>query len=394
MDDIQAKMAEGILSDELLAEMRRRIGLRLRIEDAVFNRLATPEAIARFADGIGDPNPLWRDEEYAKRSPYGSLVAPPSWVVSVFAGQQFGWRGLGGFHAGTTFRFYWPILVGDEVRAESTFTGFDGPSLSNFGEKKVVDHYRNEYFNQRGEKVCEAEWYVVRVERKKAREKGKYMDITLPHPWSEEELRQIEENILAERPRGENPRYWEDVEVGQVLEPVTKGPLGITDIIAFLIGGGAPIPRLKAHAVRLEEYKKHQAWFFRDPQSYSLEPIFAVHYNKSAANAMGLPYPYDIGFQRHCWQIHLLTNWMGDHAWIKESRCEYRRFVYYSDVIRLGGRVVRKFVDDEGEYCVEVETEAVNQRGENVMPGSAVIALPSKTMPESPAARRVKRRLK
>jgi acyl dehydratase len=39
-------------------------------------------AIRRFADAVGDPNPLYRDEEHARKSPYGGIIAPPGF---------FGW---------------------------------------------------------------------------------------------------------------------------------------------------------------------------------------------------------------------------------------------------------------------------------------------------------------
>ena len=86
------------------------------------------------------------------------------------------------------------------------------------------------------------------------------------------------------------------------------------------------------------------AWAFRDPNTYALEPIFAVHYNQQAARAMGLPFPYDVGIQRHCWQIQLLTNWMGDDGWLKRSYAEYQRFVYYSDVVWLTGKIVKSIL--------------------------------------------------
>lgn len=88
--------------------------------------------------------------------------------------------------------------------------------------------------------------------------------------------------------------------------------------------------------------------------------------------------PYDIGAQRHCWLIHLLTNWMGDEGWLKKNYAEYRRFVYFSDVVWLKGRVTRKYVDEDGEYCVDIETSGVNQRGEETMPGHSTVVLPSR----------------
>lgn len=44
-------------------------------------------AIRRFADAIGDPNPLYRDVEYAKNSRYGEMICPAGF---------FGWPIKGG----------------------------------------------------------------------------------------------------------------------------------------------------------------------------------------------------------------------------------------------------------------------------------------------------------
>lgn len=383
------RMQEGRITDEMIEEMRSKIGLKLRIEHSIWNEEATRIAILKFADGIGDTNPLWRDIEYARKTPYGILPAPPSWIFSIFSGLQFGWRGLGGFHNATEVEFYKPILLNDKITPECTFTGFEGPKPSKFAERMIIDWYENKYRNQRNELVAKARWSVIRTERAKAREKGKYSQVKLPHPWTEGELKKIEEQVIAEAIRGSNTRWWEDVEIGQELKPVVKGPVGMTDEIAFICGGGAPIPRLAAHGAALLAYHRHPAWAFRDPASCALEPIYAVHYNKAAAKAMGLPMQYDAGFQRHCWQIHLVTNWMGDEGWLKKSYAEYRRFVYHSDVIWVGGKITGKSVDKEGECCVTIETKAANQRGEEVMPGYAIVALPSREQVTSPLNRRL-----
>jgi hypothetical protein len=50
--------------------------------------------------------------------------------------------------------------------------------------------------------------------------------------------------------------------------------------------------------------------------------------------------------------------------------------VYLSDVVRLGGRVEAKEVDARGNHLVRLATWSQNQRGQDVMPGTAVIALP------------------
>lgn len=36
--------------------------------------------IKRFAQAVGDPNPLWQDEKYACQSRYGSIIAPPTFL--------------------------------------------------------------------------------------------------------------------------------------------------------------------------------------------------------------------------------------------------------------------------------------------------------------------------
>lgn len=378
MKQAKVRMPESRITDEMIEEMRGKIGLKLRIGHSIYNEEATRMAILKFADGIGDVNPLWRDADYAAKTRYGTIVAPPSWVFSVFSGLQFGWRALGGFHNATEVEFYKPVLCNDKIVPECVFTGFEGPKPSKFAERMVIDWYENSYRNQRDELVARAKWSVIRVERAKAREKGKYGKIQLPHPWTEEKLKKIEEEVLSEEAKGVNTPWWEDVSVGQELKPVVKGPIGMTDEIAFIAGGGAPIPRLAAHGAALRAYRRHPAWAFRDPTSCALEPIYVVHYNKEAAKAMGLPLQYDVGFQRHCWQIQLLTNWMGDEGWLKRSYAEYRSFVYHSDVVWVKGKITGRFIDEEGEYCVRIETKATNQRGEEVMPGHGIVALPSR----------------
>jgi acyl dehydratase len=325
-------MAEGTITPELMAEMESKKGLKLRIGSSVFNEYATTDNIRKFVNGIGDMNPLYHDALYAGKTPYESIIAPPSFVLSVLAGVQFGWRGLAGFHSASDMKFFKPIKAGDRIKPEETYLGFDGPKESSFAGKTIFDYFEDKYFNQHHELVAEVKKLIIRAERKKSREIGKYHDIQLPHPWTQEQLKQIEEDILhksRESIRGSNTRYWEDVNVGDELPELIKGPLGLTDMVAAVVAGLAPA-RLNSHEEALIQHKKKPAWFFRDPATSAWEPIFAVHYSIAGARAMGLPYPYDIGIQRNCWLIQALTNWMGDDGWLKRCYAEYRNFVFLS----------------------------------------------------------------
>jgi len=261
----------------------------------------------------------------------------------------------------------------------------------------VTDLFTNRYVTDEDVELAEIRWEVVNFERATAKEKtadksAQGAGPELPHPWTAEELERIESQILAEAPRGAEPRYIEDLAVGDQVDTLTKGPIGLTDEVAFVVGGGTPIPRLSAHAVALHSYAKHPAWSFRDPETSAREPIYSVHYNRHAARAMGVGYPYDVGFQRQAWQIHHLTHWCGDHGWIKACESRYRRFVFLSDVVELSGTITAIRFDDDGEDLVDMETRALNQRGENVMPGTATVALPTRARPmDSSAARRAER---
>jgi acyl dehydratase len=382
------KMAEEIITDEMIEEMRSKVGLKLRVGSTIFNEYATKDNIRKFVDGVGDLNPLFRDEGYAKATRYGSIIAPPSFVLSVLAGIQFGWRGLAGYHSATDMEIYRPIKAGEKVIPEEIYVGFEGPKQSSFADKTFFDYFDDLYFDEKGTLVAKVRRLVIRAERKKSREKGKYAAITMPHPWTTDDLARIEEETLVNNTRGSRVRFWEDVKVGEDLPRLTKGPLGLTDMVAACIAGLAPA-RIAAHKVSLVEYKRKPAWAFRDPMTQALEPIFSVHYNTEAAKAMGLPYPYDVGTQRHCWLVQLLTDWMGNEGWIKQCHSEYRKFVYLSDVLSIQGKVAEKYIDSSGEHVVKIKVESINQRGEGVMPGEGVIALPSKEHDTWPLVKRL-----
>src|ERR1700682_6423421 len=103
-----ALMPRAELDEAVLAAMRGKAGAPLRIGHSGNNNVACRIAVAKFAGGIGDINPLWTDAEYGKRSPFGIPVAPPSFVIGCFSGIQFGWPGLGSFHYESQLSFERP----------------------------------------------------------------------------------------------------------------------------------------------------------------------------------------------------------------------------------------------------------------------------------------------
>ncbi|MFC4769000.1 MaoC family dehydratase N-terminal domain-containing protein [Effusibacillus consociatus] len=72
-------------------------------------------AIRKFADAIGDPNPLYRDEEYAKTTRFGRIVAPPTFSRTFEYGEIVGltFKKEGLIHGEQQFEYYKPIFAGD-----------------------------------------------------------------------------------------------------------------------------------------------------------------------------------------------------------------------------------------------------------------------------------------
>jgi hypothetical protein len=95
---------------------------------------------------------------------------------------------------------------------------------------------------------------------------------------------------------------------------------------------------------------------------------------------------------RETWLIHLCTDWMGDQGWLWKLDCEFRKFNYVGDTQWLSGTVTSRYLA-HGCPAVDVELQAVNQRGELTTPGHATILLPSTELgpvqlPEPPGGAR------
>ena len=95
---------------------------------------------------------------------------------------------------------------------------------SEFAERSVLVTYASVKMNQRAEIVAISRTLAIHTERKTAREKGKYAAIE-PATYTDEDIEQIDAIYAAEEVRGAEPRWWEDVQVGDVLTPMAKGPL-------------------------------------------------------------------------------------------------------------------------------------------------------------------------
>ena len=367
------------ITDEALAALRKRIGVETPIEDP-FNAYASKDAIRHFARGVGDTNPLWQDEEYARKTRWNDIIAPPAFLYSLrgrnggAAGvSAIGLAGVHGVNAGTEFEWYRPILAGERIISTMALTDVI-EKQGQFAGRQVLQGVSVFYRAADGALVARAKAWSMRTERPAARERKKYSEV-VPRQHTPDDIARIEADYDQETRRGSTPRYWEDVREGDSLGHVVKGPLTVTDMICWLIGQGY-YPFLRAHRLALEYKRRH-------PNVYNLDSLGVpdvmerVHWDDAAARDVGAPGAYDFGPQRVSWLAHLLTNWMGDDAFLKSLSAQVRRFAIMGDTIWCKGRVVRKYVQGD-HHLVDVEAWAENQRGENTAPGNAKIILPSR----------------
>jgi acyl dehydratase len=80
-------------------------------------------AVKRFAQAIGDVNAIYYDDNAARRSGHGRLIAPPTFPVTFDYGAVPGLNlpveGL--IHGAQTFRYQRPLYVGDQLECYLSF---------------------------------------------------------------------------------------------------------------------------------------------------------------------------------------------------------------------------------------------------------------------------------
>jgi acyl dehydratase len=359
--------------------------------------VATHDAMRNFARGYGDDNPLFNSEDYGVGTRWDAQIAPPMIAIGL-NNPLFGdppevkvkrpsFRGIHVFVSGSTWQWYRPVYAGDRL---FSFGGTESvvEKKSEFAERSVLVTYASIKMNQRAEIVAISRTLAIHTERKRAREKGKYSSIE-PATYTDADIEKLDEIYAAEAARGPEPRYWEDVAVGDALQPMAKGPLTTTDMIVFHAGGYGFVPYAPC-ANRIAYQNRQRIAPFYVKNEYGIPDVAQrVHWDSAWAQAIGNPMAYDYGVMRDCHLSHFLTDWMGDDGWLVQQSSEIRKFNYIGDTHVITGEVVGKRVDDDGRCVVDIEMRGTNQRGDVTCPGAATVALPSRehgpvVLPEPP----------
>lgn len=324
-------------------EMRDAIGTLTLPEFAPED--VTMWAILRYAAATEDPNPLWRDEAYAKNTRWGGIIAPPTFV-EVYSPLNRTMRETGGelvgltapfqppferqLLAGEEFEFCLPIRPGDSISSRVVLGNvWEEKSRSTSG-RLVFMREDKDYRNQKSELVCKVSWIRAFVETPPP------AALATP-PLSPQ--RKV-------RPATIYPTQvcFEDVAVGMDIPPMEK-TVTMTTIAKWAGATG---------------------------------DVGTPHFDHEFAQTeYGLPGVVAHGALNGAYLAQLITNWIGGQGILKKHSTRYRGSVRPRDIITFHGKVSRKWVE-EADKMVECDTWGENQHGARTAMGKSIVSLPAR----------------
>ena len=255
----------GTITDEAIARLRARVGVAEPWTRRPHYLRPNTDTFRIVAEAYGDDNPLWGDPDHATASVWGGPVAPPPLVGGdsligedevtavpddlrdLMKGDPL--RGVHAFYSASAREWWAPLRPDHRVwRRNALVAVLDKPS--EFAGRAVHEWSANVFRDDDGTMLSGQYRLMIRTERTKAREKKKYDAIELAS-YSDEEIDAIEAEYAAYQRRGGEPRYWEDVDEGDTVGPMVKGPLTVTDMVCWHVGHGhGPLRREAARAGR------------------------------------------------------------------------------------------------------------------------------------------------
>lgn len=380
MDPLEDTRKYAVITDDALNSLRRLINVPITDTLEPWCHEVTRDAIRHYAHGIGDDNPLWCDPDYAAKGPHGGIVAPPSFIFPlnrVLSGYVGGLPGIHAMWAGANLRWHDHFRRGDEIEVSAYLKDLV-EHHTRFAGRSIQQIYHAEFRNQDGTLLAEGDSWCFRIERDTARELGTKYDAAKarePYRYDDEVLERIWDLYRNEEVRGAEPRYIEDVKVGDTVPTIAKGPMTATGFIAYAQGWGGLY--IRANKLAWRQLEKHPGLGL--PNAVGIPDVpERVHWENDLATDVGTPAAYDYGPERCSWLTHHITNWMGDHGFLAEHRSEIRRHNPVGDWLTITGTVTGKTTAADGTALVEITQEARQQDGELSATGVALVRLPSK----------------
>jgi acyl dehydratase len=350
------------IDDEGYASVLDLVGKPIRVEP--YNHEATRDTIRHYSFGIGDDNPLFCDPEYGRRSPFGDIIAPPTFLYSVFDGAiGAGLAGVQPVYSGTRWLFRSRVARNAAVDVQATFGRVR--RLSGRTARDMLIQEADCTYLVDGVPVATAVAGTFRLPRRTAEGGGLSYEPREEYQYSPAEIARIEADALGEFRRGAAPLDVTALRVDDEVPKVVKGPIDRITMTAYY-AGCIGSPGYKA----CELAWKYRHWAHHDPEklpnnydpSYYAETVLPSlgHQDPDVAREIGMPNAYDNGPQRCGWFGSAVTNWMGDNAFLAALEIKLRRPDIFGDTLWIGGHI--SAVEEHGEHgVVEVRLAGVNQ---------------------------------
>ena len=298
-----ARMAEtGSITDEGIARLRSRIGVPEPHPCPPHYLCPGLDAFRHVAESYGDDNPLWWDPDHGATTRWGSPIAPPAMVggdtligedeVTEVAAEHRDLmkgdplRGVHTFYAASAREWWEPLRAGTRTWRRNALVGvLDKPS--EFAERAVHEWTAQVFRAEDGPLLSGQYRNMVRTERTKARERKKEEGLEQT-PYDEDAIAAIDEQYAREAPRGDAPRWWDDVEEGDELGPLVKGPLTVTDMICWHVGMGMGLYGVKALRLGWQNRQRIPRFYHRDELGVP-DAMQRVHWDPAYARTRRQP---------------------------------------------------------------------------------------------------------
>lgn len=357
--------------------------------------------IRRWVQAMDYANPLHWDENFARNSKFGGIVAPQSFTVAMDYGHGCHPSCVGkipGSHlifAGEEWWFYGtPVRPADKLTQERSFAGyklsdtaFAGPTM--FADGDTVHR------NQHGSLVAKERATSIRYLIDEAAKRKVYdKENRPPKLWTKEELDEVAklrlEWIKSGR-EGISPRFG-DVQVGDKLPRRVIGPHsrvtfalecrahrqniwgtwrwnvpeGVHDPATEDAGFGEDMT-YDFEARKIDP--RHGDGLFHGPSS--------GHINAEKGEKVGMGGVYGYGSSMNAWHVDTIAYWAGHDGYIWHSKTQFRSPAFEGDVTYVDCEVIdKKETSEFGMPVVVVQSRMTTQDGSTILKGTATVSLP------------------
>ncbi|KJF19831.1 acyl dehydratase [Rhodococcus sp. AD45-ID] len=358
--------------------------------------------VRRWVMAMDNPNPIHWDEEFARASKFGGLIAPQSIAVGLDYGHGAQPACVGHIpnshliFGGEEWWFYGtPVRPGDTLFQERRFhdykvadTKFAGPTMFSRGDTL--------HTNQHGSKVALERSTAIRYLADEATKRGMYNNnVGAVKRWTNAELIEVEnlrhEWLMSNR-MGVSPRF-DEVEIGDTLQRRVIGPHSIasftTEYRAFLFNIWGTFHWVAPEGVEDPWVYQDPGWvegFGYDEEGAKIDPrkrdgLYVGpsrgHIDSDKASEVGMARAYGYGATMGAWCTDFLANWAGHNGMVRHTKADFRTPAFEGDVTYFDAEVVGKEAQSAwGVPLVQIKLRLTNQDGDVLVSCTAEVELP------------------